>query len=159
MNTPITAQVAGQTGNSAIVMVADGYNVTMVGNALYAVRSVYLNGVDAKGHPVNVTYSELYRLDNAFAPGGQFTLLARGPFGFVAPDGSAPPNTRLIALSNGYFWDLAEQRLVLSPIDVSQVVGPYLIAEVTQPQQPQSMIQTYNITVYDSSQIAVHTSG
>lgn len=160
VNTPITAQVAGQT-ETAAAMFGIGYtmDMEMVGNTLYATRSVYLNGVDAKGHPVKVTYGELYRLDNAFAPGGQFTLLARGPFGLITPEGSAPPNTRLIALGGGYFWDLAEQRLILSPIAVSQVVGPYLIAEVAQPQQPQSRIQTYNITVYDSSQFAVHTSG
>ncbi len=161
VNTPVTARVAGQTQTAASMFGFD-YSVEMVGGALYAIRSVNLNGVNAQGQPVNVTYGELYRLDNAFASGGQFTFLARWPIGGISggggPGSNGPLNTRLIALGSGYFWDLTEERLVLSQIAVSQVVGPYLIVEGAQPNNS-GMIQTYPITVYDSSQFAVHAGG
>lgn len=151
VNTHVTAHISDQSANPAAVSTSPS-GVALVGKTLYATITTQLNGVDTQGRPVNATYGELYRLDNTFAPGGQFTFLARWPIGGSNHGSGAQPNARLISLGSGYFWDLAEQRLVLSPIAVSLVVGPYLITE--DPQPADIMIQTYHITVYDSSTFA-----
>ncbi len=153
VNTPIAEPLLDQSGNpiSAPLMY-----LGLVGKTLYAVTYTQLDGVDARGRPVNVTYGALYRLDNAFSSQGKFITLANWP---TTENGAAgyglgsafAASSRLIWLGSGYFWDETEGRLVTTSLTNVQLVGPYIVAVATDAQPQDSPVLTFHVTAYDTS--------
>lgn len=94
------------------------------GDTLYFATSTNVSGVNSAGSAVNATYGTLFRVTGISARGGTPEMLARWQVNANAGAGTPALNARLVALWNGYVWDVAEGKLVqVAPDSVSTVSG------------------------------------
>ena len=157
VKTPVTAPMHDQNG--AVIDPAAGVsNLALVGRTLYAIVSTDLNGVDAQGNIVELSYGTLYRLDD-FASGGKFIAVAywQESGGPPASNSQAWATRHLIWLGSGYFWDNAELRLVSTSLtndheglSLSVELSGSDIAAVDQISQ-YTPFQPYHARAYDTS--------
>lgn len=130
-------------------------SLLLSGNTLYVTTDTAISD----NNTIKPVYGSLYRMENVFTPGSQFTMLARWPESFSIPGFWRDPNARVIPLGSGYFWDLTEQRLVTTSLGWTRTASYYIVAtpvpksyETHSGGQP---MDTYTLTLYDTSTFAI----
>jgi putative zinc finger protein len=155
VTTPVTSTMYDQSGNP--VDLGSVMNLALVGKTLYANVWTNLNGVDAQGNPVSMSYGTLYRLDD-YTSSDKFISVATWPEGTGIVDPPTMATRHLIWLGSGYFWDNAESRMVSTPLNSDetntttfsvQLAGSYIVA-VDQPAL-YTPLQTYQAVAYGTS--------
>jgi hypothetical protein len=127
VKTLITAPIIDNSGKR-VDPNATPEELALTGNTLYAVVHTTLNGVDASGTSVNINYGALYQLNDAFTPGNSFTTLAIWPEKDSGGCLTVMANARLVCLNSGYFWDVAQSRLVKASLGNAYLSGSYILS-------------------------------